>query len=73
MNDGVHFLAIEKTPEEVSIADVAHTWYRAPQNLPPGVNKGGLEVTAGSDIMDDALARLLPPRHRDEPLEKEFS
>ena len=31
----------------VAIADVAHTWYRAPQNLPPGVNKGGLEVTAG--------------------------
>lgn len=31
----------------VSIADVAHTWYRAPQNLPPGVDKGGLEVTAG--------------------------
>jgi aerobic carbon-monoxide dehydrogenase large subunit len=31
----------------VSVADVAHTWYRAPQNLPPGVNKGGLEVTAG--------------------------
>ena len=31
----------------VSIADVARTWYRAPQNLPPGVNKGGLEVTAG--------------------------
>jgi carbon-monoxide dehydrogenase large subunit len=31
----------------VTIADVAHTWYRAPQNLPPGVDKGGLEVTAG--------------------------
>ncbi len=31
----------------VSIADVARTWYRAPQNLPPSVNKGGLEVTAG--------------------------
>jgi carbon-monoxide dehydrogenase large subunit len=31
----------------VAIADVAHTWYRAPQNLPPGVDKGGLEVTAG--------------------------
>jgi carbon-monoxide dehydrogenase large subunit len=31
----------------VSIADVAYTWYRAPQNLPPGVNKGGLEITAG--------------------------
>jgi tetraacyldisaccharide 4'-kinase len=33
----------------------------------------GLEITAGSDIMDDVLARLLPSRHRDEPLEKEFS
>jgi aerobic carbon-monoxide dehydrogenase large subunit len=31
----------------VSIADVAYTWYRAPQNLPPGVDKGGLEITAG--------------------------
>ena len=35
------------TDGSVAIADVAHTWYRAPQNLPPGVNKGGLEVTAG--------------------------
>jgi aerobic carbon-monoxide dehydrogenase large subunit len=35
------------TGGSVSIADVAHTWYRAPQNLPPGVDKGGLEVTAG--------------------------
>ena len=35
------------TDGSVSIADVAHTWYRAPQNLPPGVDKGGLEVTAG--------------------------
>ncbi len=31
----------------ISIADVARTWYRAPQNLPPGVDTGGLEVTAG--------------------------
>src|SRR5262249_44175226 len=31
----------------VAIADVARTWYRAPQNLPRDVNKGGLEVTAG--------------------------
>src|SRR5260370_12700667 len=35
------------TGGSVSIADVAHTWYRAPQNLPPGVDKGGLEITAG--------------------------
>jgi carbon-monoxide dehydrogenase large subunit len=31
----------------IAIADVARTWYRAPQNLPPDVDKGGLEVTAG--------------------------
>ena len=31
----------------MSIADVARTWYRAPQNLPPDVDKGGLEITAG--------------------------
>jgi carbon-monoxide dehydrogenase large subunit len=31
----------------VSIADVARTWYRAPQNLPPDVDRGGLEITAG--------------------------
>ncbi len=35
------------TTGSISIADVARTWYRAPQNLPPGVDKGGLEVTAG--------------------------
>src|SRR4029077_18590548 len=35
------------TGGSVTIADVAHTGYRAPQNLPPGVNKGGLEITAG--------------------------
>ena len=33
----------------------------------------GLEITAGRDIMDDVLARLLPARIRDEPHEKEFS
>jgi carbon-monoxide dehydrogenase large subunit len=31
----------------VAIADVARTWYRAPQNLPPDVDKGGLDVAAG--------------------------
>lgn len=36
-----------ETGASVSIADVAHTWYRAPQNLPPGVDRGGLELTAG--------------------------
>ncbi len=32
---------------EVSIAEIAHTWYLAPQLLPANVDPGGLEVTAG--------------------------
>jgi carbon-monoxide dehydrogenase large subunit len=31
----------------VPIAEVARTFYRAPQNLPPDVDPGGLEATAG--------------------------
>ena len=31
----------------VAIADVAHTWYRRPQDLPEGVAGSGLEVTSG--------------------------
>ena len=27
--------------------EIAHTWYRRPQDLPPDVDPGGLEVTAG--------------------------
>jgi len=31
----------------VSLADIARTWHRAPQNLPHDVDQGGLELTAG--------------------------
>jgi aerobic carbon-monoxide dehydrogenase large subunit len=31
----------------ISLADIARTWYRRPQDLPPDVDPGGLEVTAG--------------------------
>ncbi|RZL92757.1 MAG: xanthine dehydrogenase family protein molybdopterin-binding subunit, partial [Variovorax sp.] len=31
----------------LSIGEVAHVWYRRPQDLPPEVNAGGLEVTEG--------------------------
>ena len=31
----------------VSLADIAHVWYRAPQELPDDVDPGGLETTAG--------------------------
>lgn len=31
----------------ISIQDIAHTWYRAPQLLPPDVDPSGLEVTSG--------------------------
>jgi carbon-monoxide dehydrogenase large subunit len=31
----------------VAVAEVARTWYRRPQDLPPDVDPGGLELTAG--------------------------
>jgi carbon-monoxide dehydrogenase large subunit len=31
----------------VAIGEIARTWYRRPQDLPPDVDPGGLEVTAG--------------------------
>ncbi len=31
----------------VSVAEIARTWYRRPQDLPADVDPGGLEVTAG--------------------------
>ncbi len=31
----------------VSIGEITHIWYRRPQDLPPGFNTGGLEVTEG--------------------------
>ena len=31
----------------IPISDVAHVWYRRPQDLPPEANAGGLEVTEG--------------------------
>ncbi len=31
----------------IAIADIARTWYRRPHELPPDVDPGGLEVTAG--------------------------
>lgn len=31
----------------VTIADVARLWYRRPQDVPPGADAGGLEVTEG--------------------------
>ncbi|HBT33268.1 MAG TPA: carbon monoxide dehydrogenase [Pusillimonas sp.] len=33
--------------KSVSISEVAHVWYRRPQDLPPEANSGGLEVTVG--------------------------
>src|SRR6185503_5515277 len=31
----------------IAVAEVARTWYRRPQDLPPDLNPGGLELTAG--------------------------
>ncbi len=38
----------------VDIAEVAHTFYRRPQDLPEGVDGGGLEVTAGYRAVRDS-------------------
>ena len=35
------------TDKAMTLAEVAHVWYRAPQLLPSDVDPGGLEVTAG--------------------------
>ena len=37
----------------VSLAQVAHTWYKAPQNLPAGVDARGLEATEGYKTVKD--------------------
>ncbi len=40
--------------DKVSLAEVAYTWYRAPQKLPVGsVNPGGLEVVGGYKMIPD--------------------
>ena len=38
---------------EVSLADVARTWYLAPQSLPPDVDPRGLEATEGYKTVQD--------------------
>jgi aerobic carbon-monoxide dehydrogenase large subunit len=39
--------AIVSPSGRIAIAEVARTWYRRPQDLPPDVDAAGLEVTAG--------------------------
>ena len=38
----------------VSIQEVAHTWYRRPQDLPAWADDGGLELTAGYKALRDS-------------------
>jgi aerobic carbon-monoxide dehydrogenase large subunit len=38
----------------VSLDEIARTWYRRPQDLPPDVDTGGLEVTLGYKPMRDS-------------------
>ncbi|MVT55778.1 molybdopterin-dependent oxidoreductase [Bradyrhizobium yuanmingense] len=38
----------------VSLKAIAHTWYRRPQDLPPDVDPGGLEVTQGYKPVRDS-------------------
>ena len=38
----------------ISLADIAYTWYRRPQDLPPDVDPAGLEVTGGYKPLRDS-------------------
>lgn len=39
---------------DVGVNEIAHTWYRRPQDLPADVDGGGLEVTAGYKPLRDS-------------------
>ncbi|MFG1431915.1 xanthine dehydrogenase family protein molybdopterin-binding subunit [Xanthobacter sp. V2C-8] len=39
---------------DVGVSEIAHTWYRRPQDLPADVDGGGLEVTAGYKPLRDS-------------------
>jgi len=47
-------IAAVQGPERMTLAQVAHTWYRAPQRLPADVNPGGLGLTAGYRMQPDS-------------------
>ena len=38
---------LERSDKRMTLADIAHTWYRQPQLLPPDVNTSGLETVVG--------------------------
>ena len=46
--------AVRGPAGSVSIAECARTWYLRPQDLPEGVDPGGLEVTAGYKAQRDS-------------------
>lgn len=39
---------------DIGVSQIAHLWYRRPQDLPPDVHGGGLEVTAGYKPVRDS-------------------
>ena len=41
------FVSIAGTDKKMSLAEIAHVWYRKPQLLPADVDPAGLEATAG--------------------------
>jgi carbon-monoxide dehydrogenase large subunit len=40
-------VGIERSDKRMTLAEVAHTWYRQPQLLPPDVHTSGLETVVG--------------------------
>jgi aerobic carbon-monoxide dehydrogenase large subunit len=40
-------VGLERSDKRMTLAEVAHAWYRQPQRLPPDVDAAGLEAVAG--------------------------
>ncbi|MEI7969176.1 MAG: xanthine dehydrogenase family protein molybdopterin-binding subunit [Betaproteobacteria bacterium] len=51
LEDGV--VRVVGTDRRLSLKEIAHTWYRQPQRLPPGVDPAGLEATTGYRTVQD--------------------
>jgi carbon-monoxide dehydrogenase large subunit len=45
---------VEVGARRITIAEIAHTWFRRPQDLPENIAGGGLDVTAGYKAVRDS-------------------
>jgi carbon-monoxide dehydrogenase large subunit len=46
-------VGVPGSPDSLSLKDIAHAWYRAPQKIPAGIDAAGLEVVVGYKTAPD--------------------